>query len=225
MRPLGPLRPRPLLRLQQAAAAAALEMLALAILALAGLTCAACASAAGGGGSVAALAESGELANPLLGPEYTAWLIGPVARIASPAEIKAYLALHDDREAADFIQQFWERRNPRPGSRNPLLALFEERAEVADDKFTEAGVIGRRTDRGTILVLYGPPGKTGFEVAARPTEPAIEVWQYAANAPAGLDGKRPQAFYRFAKRGDLTVLYVPRPGTHLVPRTPRTAPP
>jgi GWxTD domain-containing protein len=203
------------------AASRALACLALA--GLAGLACAGCASVGGGGaGSVAAQAE---LTNPLLGPEYSAWLIGPVARIATPAEINAYLALRDDREAADYVQKFWERRNPRPGSRNPLLALFDERAEVADDKFNEAGVLGRRTDRGTILVLYGPPAKTGFEVPPRPNDPAIEVWQYGANAPAGLDGKRPQAFYRFAKRGDLTVLYVPRPGTRLVPRTPRTAPP
>jgi GWxTD domain-containing protein len=187
----------------------------LAALALAGLACAACASAgAAGGGSAAA-----ELVNPLLGPDDSTWLIGPVARLASPAEIKAFLALHDDREAADFIQKFWERRNPRPGERNRLLALFESRAEIADDKYTEAGVVGRRTDRGTIFVLYGPPGRTGFETPSRPFDPSVELWQYAADAPAGLDGKRPQASYRFAKRGDLTVLYVPRPGARLVPRT------
>ena len=188
----------------------------LALLVLAALAGAGCASVSAGGGSVAAQAE---LTNPLLGPDESAWLIGPVARIASPAEIKAYLALRDDREAADFIQQFWERRNPRPGSSNRLLALFEARAEAADDKYAEAGVLGRRTDRGAIFVLYGPPAKTGFEVAPRPGEPAIEVWQYAADAPAGLDGRRPQALYRFAKRGELTVIYVPRPGSRIVPRT------
>jgi GWxTD domain-containing protein len=180
-----------------------------AVLALACLAGAAACSV-GSVGSVAAMAD---LANPFLGPDYSAWLIGPVARIARPDEIKAFLALHDDGEAAAFVQQFWERRNPKPGQGNPLLARFEERSEVADKKYSEAGLLGRRTDRGTIFILYGPPAKGGFEVARRPTDPPIEVWQYGASAPAGLDGRHPDPFYRFTKRGELTVLYVPRPGT------------
>lgn len=187
----------------------------LACLAVAGLAGGGC-SGAGVGGSAAA--ATGELVNPQLGPDDSTWLIGPVAHIATADEIRAYLALRDDAEAADFIQRFWERRNPRPGSANPLVTLFEERSAVADQEFTEAGVLGRRTDRGTILVLYGAPAKTGFAVPSRPTDRPIEVWEYGAAAPAGLDGKRPQAIYRFTKRGDLTVLYVPRPGAHLVPR-------
>ena len=179
-----------------------------AVLALACLAGAACS-----GGSVGTVGTMADLTNPFLGPDYSAWLIGPVARIAKPEEIKAYLALHDDGEAAAFIQQFWERRNPRPGQANPLLARFEERAEVADKKYSEAGLLGRRSDRGTIFILYGPPGKGGFEVARRPTDPPIEVWQYSSSAPAGLDGRHPDPFYRFTKRGELTVFYFPRPGS------------
>src|SRR5258708_33415927 len=83
---------------------------AAAVLALACLACVACSGGAVGSvGSVGAMAD---LTNPFLGPDYSAWLIGPVAHIARPDEIKAYLALHDDGEAAAFIQQFWERRNP-----------------------------------------------------------------------------------------------------------------
>ena len=192
-----------------------------ALLALACLAGAACAGGGGPIGSVGSVGAMADLTNPFLGPDYSAWLIGPVARIARPDEIKTYLALHDDGEAAAFIQQFWERRNPKPGQPNPLLARFEERSEVADKKYSEAGLLGRRTDRGTIFILYGPPGKGGFEVARRPTDPPIEVWQYAANAPAGLDGRHPDPFYRFTKRGELTVLYIPRPGSEpLVPAPP-----
>ena len=180
-----------------------------AVLALACLAGAACA----GVGSVGSVGAMADLTNPFLGPDYSGWLIGPVARIARPDEIKAFLALHEDGEAAAFIQQFWERRNPKPGQANPLLARFEERSEVADKKYSEAGLLGRRTDRGTIFILYGPPGKGGFEVARRPTDPPIEVWQYGAGAPAGLDGRHPDPFYRFTKRGELTTLYVPRPGS------------
>jgi GWxTD domain-containing protein len=191
----------------------ALGGLALLLTCLAGVAC-----MGGASGSVAAMAD---LTNPFLGPDYSAWLIGPVARIAKPDEIKAYLALRDDGQAAAFIEQFWERRNPNPGRGNPLLVKFDERAEVADKKYSEAGLLGRRTDRGTIFIVYGPPAKGGFEVAKRPTDSPIEVWQYSTSAPAGLDGKHPDIFYRFTKRGDLTVLYFPRPGT--VPLT--AAPP
>ena len=199
------------------------------MVALALLAAMATLSGCAGAGSSGGVSSMADLTNPFLGPDYSAWLIGPVARIATPAEVKAYLALHDDREAATFIDQFWEKRKaakgtapgaagaapifPMPG-RNPVLALFEERAAVADKKYSESGIIGRRTDRGTILILYGPPKKGGFEVAPNPNDPAIEVWEYLADAPAGLDGKQPDRFYRFAKRGDLTVFYVPRPGRH-----------
>lgn len=190
-----------------------------AMLALACLAGAAC-SGAGAGGSIGSIGAMADLTNPFLGPDYSAWLIGPAARIARPDEVKAYLALHDDGEAATFIQQFWERRNPKPGQANPLLARFEERSEVADKKYSEAGLLGRRTDRGTIFILYGPPGKGGFEVARRPTDPPIEVWQYGASAHAGLDGRHPDPFYRFTKRGELTVLYVPRPGSQPLSAAP-----
>jgi hypothetical protein len=204
-----------------------------------------CSGAGPGSGSSMA-----DLTNPFLGPEYSSWLIGPVARIASPAEVKTYLGLHDDRDAAAFIEQFWERRKPAKGTprggagaaqggssggtlpsipaftmpgRNPVLALFEERAEVADKKYSEGGVLGRRTDRGTILIVYGPPKKGGFEVAPNPSNPPIEVWEYTPDAPVGLDGKQPDRFYRFAKRGDLTVFYVPRPGSHPTLQAPPPA--
>ena len=185
------------------------------------LACLACASGGGAGGSLGAMAD---LTNPFLGPEYSAWLIGPVARIASRDEIKAYLALHDDREADAFIQQFWERRGQVASAggfpSRSARAVFEERAAVADKKYSEAGLLGHRTDRGTIFVLYGLPSRGGFEVAQRPTDPPIEVWQYDAGAPAGLDGKQPDPVYRFAKRGDLTVFYHPRPGSRLTPALP-----
>lgn len=181
------------------------------------VVCLVCVACAGGGAPVSASTSLGELSNPFLGPDYSDWLVGPIARIASAEEVKTFLALHDDGAAATFVQQFWERRNPNRGGANPVQATFEERCEVADRKFSEGGLQGRRTDRGTILVLYGPPAKTGFEVAPSPRESAIEVWRYNPTAPAGLDGKHPDELYRFTKRGNLTVFYTPRPSMAMPP--------
>ncbi|HVT57676.1 MAG TPA: GWxTD domain-containing protein [Thermoanaerobaculia bacterium] len=162
--------------------------------------------ACGTGSSSSRLAD---LTNPFLGPDHSAWLIGPISVIASPEETKAYLGLSDDRAAAAFIEQFWQRRNPTRGPGNPVLQAFEERGAAADHLFSEAGRLGRQSDRGTIYVLYGRPNKTGFEVPPSPNMSAIEVWSYSKDTPEGLDGKRPSLFYRFIKRGETTVTYVP----------------
>jgi GWxTD domain-containing protein len=161
-----------------------------------------------------------DLTNPYLGPELSGWLIGPISRIASAEEIRAYLALRDDRQAASFVERFWESRNPKPSRPNPLLQVFEEREAEADRRFSEAGVLGRRTDRGTVWVIYGPPSRSGFESPPSPRDSPIELWVYDPGRQAGLDGKRPASQYRFAKRGDLTVTYVPRHG-----RLPQAGPP
>jgi GWxTD domain-containing protein len=152
----------------------------------------------------------GELTNPFLGPELSVWLVGPASRIATPAEIGQYMKLRDDSAAAAFVEDFWQRRNPTPERAvNPLRQAFDERSKEADQLYSEGGIRGRRTDRGTTLVLYGPPRKISFDVA--PNGAAIEVWTYGSQASAGLDAKRPASAVRFIKRGELTVFYVPRP--------------
>lgn len=163
-----------------------------------------------GGSAPPRARRAADLTNPFLGPEHSSWLIGPIGHIASPEEIEAYLALPDDAQAARFIEQFWARRDPNPDKPgNPLREAFDQRSAEADRMFTEAGYRGRRTDRGTIFVVYGPPSTTDFEISPSRDEPAIEVWTYSPTVPAGLDGRKPAALYRFIKRGDLTVTYIP----------------
>jgi GWxTD domain-containing protein len=159
------------------------------------------AAGCGGGGAPRSAVD---LTNPFLGPDWSAWLVGPISRLATPEEIQTFLALKDDGAAATFAESFWSKRG------KALLEAFEERSAVADRLYSEAGYNGRRTDRGTVYVLYGRPEKVGFAVSPRPGDSPIEVWTYGANAPSGLDGKRPNSTYSFMKRGDLTVTYGPR---------------
>ncbi|KAB2964975.1 MAG: GWxTD domain-containing protein [Thermoanaerobaculia bacterium] len=157
-----------------------------------------------------------DLVNVALAPEYANWLVGAQAQIASEAEIEEYLALARDEDAAAFIERFWARRDPdpdRPG--NPVRETAERRALEADRRFSEAGIAGRRTDRGTIWVLHGEPGKIENEPSPLYGEPPLELWRYGAEAEKGLDGKPPARLYRFARRGDVTSFYVPRrPGRY-----------
>jgi GWxTD domain-containing protein len=161
-------------------------------------------------GTGTARRSAADLTNPLLGPDYSQWLVGAMSRLATPEESQVYLALTDDAAAEQFIREFWQRRDPspdRPG--NALLEAYEQRAAEADRQFTEAGYLGRRTARGEVFALYGPPSKIDYEVSPREGDPPIELWLYDKSTPAGLDGRRPAQAYRFTKRGDLTVLYVP----------------
>jgi GWxTD domain-containing protein len=172
---------------------------------------AALAAACGTGTGAAPARSLADLTNPYLGPEYSGWLIGPIAGMVTPAETEAFLALRDDAGARELIEEFWRRRDPTPATPdNPLRQAFEERAAEADRLYSESGFLGRRTDRGAIFVLYGPPSRVDYEVSPSPGDPPLEVWFYTPDVPAGLHGKRPAGSYRFIRRGDLTRTYVPR---------------
>ncbi len=148
-----------------------------------------------------------ELTNFLLGPEQSLWLVGAIGRIASDEEIDAYLRLTSDAEADAFIEEFWGRRRSAESvwPATQPRGTFETRAREADRLFGEGPRPGRRTDRGTIHTLYGPPEEVKFAVSARPGGGPIEVWVYPKEADKGLDGERPNRFYYFVKQGEYTV--------------------
>jgi GWxTD domain-containing protein len=154
--------------------------------------------------------DAADLTNSRLRPAYAQWLVGPIAAMATPEEEQEFLALEDDFAAADFIEAFWSRRDPDPSlPGNAVRETFERRVEEADRLFGESGVSGRKTARGVIHVLYGEPERTDYEIP-RNGGPAVEVWFYPEDAPAGLDGRPPDGSYRFQKVGDVTDFY--RPG-------------
>lgn len=164
-----------------------------------------------GGGASAPSRSRTELINPALGPDYSSWMVGAASRLATPEEINEFLTLRDDQQADAFIERFWQKHNPAPSKPfNPLRQEFEKRSANADRQFSESGLLGRHSDRGTIYVLYGLPKKIDHEVSPVRNGPPLEVWIYGTEAPSGLDGNRPSPLYRFVKNGDVTVLYIGR---------------
>jgi GWxTD domain-containing protein len=181
--------------------------------------------AAGCGGGSSAPRSSAELINPALGVDYSAWMVGAASRLATPEEITEYLTLRDDPQAEAFIERFWQRRDPAPDKPgNPVRAAFDERSANADRAYSESGLLGHRSDRGVVRVLYGLPQKIDHEVSPIPNGPPIEVWIYGTQAPSGLDGKRPSPVYRFVKSGDRTVLYSGRPPSGVLLHLPGEPP-
>lgn len=88
---------------------------------------------------------------------YKKWINGPISYIITPQERAAFKKLTTDEERDRFIQEFWRRRNPNPGSpENTFKEEFYRRIAYANEHFS-SGIPGWRTDRGHIYIMYGPP--------------------------------------------------------------------
>ena len=142
-----------------------------------------------------------DLINPFLGPAYTRWLVGPVGQLADEDERTLFLLLESNEEAAAFVEEFWRRRDGK------LKRQFDLRAVEADKRYSESGLLGRRTDRGMVYVLFGDPEKTEWEEHRNIDDPDIELWTYAKGTAKGLNGKKPARRYRFARDGDVMRLF------------------
>jgi GWxTD domain-containing protein len=91
------------------------------------------------------------------------WADGPVRWIMTAEEKRAWSQLTPGGEWQEFVDRFWEARNPRPGNPdNPYKTTFDRRVAFADANFVQAeGTRGSMTDRGMIFVLLGPPTYVG----------------------------------------------------------------
>ena len=152
--------------------------------------------------------DPSELFNPLLGIDYSHWLVGAMAQIATLEEIETYLTLASDADAKQFIEAFWTKRaeGVGPFDKKPHQ-IFEQRAEEADKRFSEGTFPGRRTHRGAIYITYGEPESTEYETPRSFDDPTTELWLYPADAPPGLDGEVPRKEYRFVEIDGSWVFY------------------
>src|SRR5215469_2225178 len=89
--------------------------------------------------------------------QYKTWLDQDVRWIITDEEAKAFKSLSNDEERDQFIEQFWQRRNPNPDSRdNEYKDEHYARIAYANEHFA-AGKPGWMTDRGHIYIAYGKP--------------------------------------------------------------------
>ena len=112
---------------------------------------------------------------------YTKWLNEDVVYIITHEERDVFLRLETDEERQRFIEQFWQRRDPTPGT--PENAFREEhyrRIAYANLHFpTATGTSGWRTDRGRIYITFGPPDEINTHPRGdAPTYIPYERWKY-----------------------------------------------
>ena len=111
---------------------------------------------------------------------YSKWLNEDVVYIIDDAERAAFQQLITNAERNKFIEQFWARRNPTPGSStNKFEDEHYRRISFANQRFsTASGTPGWQTDRGHIYIVYGPPDEIDSHLKSAQYPVAIEVWTY-----------------------------------------------
>jgi len=91
-----------------------------------------------------------------LSKTYKKWLDEDVVYIISDEERKAFKQLSNDEERDQFIEAFWQRRDPTPDTEeNEFKEEHYRRIEYANEHFA-AGIPGWKSDRGQIYIKFGP---------------------------------------------------------------------
>src|SRR3984893_13593751 len=96
---------------------------------------------------------------------YKKWLQEEVPYIISDEERAAFLQLQTNEEREQFIEAFWQRRDPTPDTvENEFKEEHYRRIAYANERFA-SGIPGWRTDRGRIYIIWGKPD----EIESHPT--------------------------------------------------------
>ena len=114
-----------------------------------------------------------------LAPHYREWLTKDVAYIISNQEKEAFLALPNDETRDQFIERFWEVRNPTPGSPDNAYKIEHyRRLEYANQYFGHmTHTEGWRTDMGRVYITLGEPQQRNKLLGLQKITP-MEIWFY-----------------------------------------------
>lgn len=129
-----------------------------------------------------------------LSKEHNEWRNGPAQWIFTEEEKKAWKALKTDEAAVKFIDLFWVRRDPTPGTpANEYRNEHLTRVKFADEKYTEPRKRGALTDRGRALVVLGFPAGASENMAESGLQQQASAEGY--DASAGAQGAKDTWFY------------------------------
>jgi GWxTD domain-containing protein len=94
--------------------------------------------------------------NVELSKTYKKWLNEDVVWIITDEERAAFKQLSNDEERDNFIEAFWQRRDPTPDTEeNEYKEEHYRRIAYANEHFA-AGIPGWKSDRGRMYIMYGP---------------------------------------------------------------------
>jgi GWxTD domain-containing protein len=109
---------------------------------------------------------------------YRKWLIEDVVYIITPEESEAFNRLSTDQQRENFIEQFWLRRDPTPGTvTNEFKEEHYRRIAYANDRFPWS-LPGWKTDRGRTYIQFGPPDEIESHSGGSQGSYPYEIWRY-----------------------------------------------
>jgi len=91
-----------------------------------------------------------------LSKTYRKWLDEDVRWIITDEERSTFMQLSNDEERDQFIEAFWQRRDPTPDTEeNEFKEEHYRRIAYANEHYA-AGIPGWKTDRGRTYIVFGP---------------------------------------------------------------------
>lgn len=137
---------------------------------------------------LAAFAASGRAADKMkMDPESEKFYLS-ARLIMTKEEDKIFKRLPDAETRREFIADFWDKRDPDPGTPdNEFRTEFESRVAYVNKRFKEGG-LGMNSDRGRIYILMGPPDK--FEEFMTHEDPSVRgpiLWWIYYNHQLGVE--------------------------------------
>jgi GWxTD domain-containing protein len=119
--------------------------------------------------------------------------------IMTDQEKKIFNHMPSNDARQDFIQEFWDKRDPSPDNDiNEYKDEFYRRIEYANTYFDE-GTPGWKTDRGRIYIFFGPPDRIERRPMLNyPEAKGLQVWvYYGYNFGVEFIDKRGDGSYTF----------------------------
>jgi len=129
--------------------------------------------------------------------KYDHWLKEEVKLLITPEEESAFKKLSGDEEKDKFIELFWTKRDPSPGSKeNEFKDEWYKRLDYVTKTYSSGSVSkGWHTDMGRVYMIFGPPFRIrageggpkpdpsgGTQIEAPP-----EMWMYQPMPALGLN--------------------------------------
>jgi len=127
---------------------------------------------------------------------YDHWLKEEVQLLVSQDEEAAFKKLKTNEEKDKFIELFWAKRDPSPGTKeNEFKDEWYKRLEFVNKKYSRGSVSrGWHTDMGKVFMIFGPPTQIqGSQGGPKPQssggtqmEAPPETWTYQPMPDLGL---------------------------------------
>lgn len=127
---------------------------------------------------------------------YKNWLEKEVKLLLSSDEVNEFKSMKTDEEKNAFIELFWAKRDPTPGTpENEFKIEWYKRLEYVEKNFTYGPRKGISSDMGRVYMLLGPPAQTKGEIGGKREEPLggsqleapLQHWVYQPMPELGLN--------------------------------------